>query len=202
MIRDVDLYRDLLLFREHRYGAPTSYPRPIPMVRVKSSERKRIDCCTFIEGWILPNAPKARWSLAQHYDAMVPRNADGSVPRPLSPIDAYVAAGIADVAPIDRPPPRGSIVQAWRRLGMRPRGHTFFVEDVYGDKVLVLEANNERSGLDGVGRRGLGPIRDTGVEKPIGWESDPNVPTWSQLLETYSAMVGACTLRIDWSETP
>ncbi|WNZ60899.1 hypothetical protein QEG98_34015 [Myxococcus sp. MxC21-1] len=52
------------------------------------------------------------------------------------------------------------------------------------DKVLVLESN-AGFGLDGVGYRGLGNLRDVGLQPPADWWTWSEVWTWRRICSTY-----------------
>nr|WP_253894460.1 hypothetical protein [Myxococcus xanthus] len=51
-------------------------------------------------------------------------------------------------------------------------------------KVLVLESN-VAYGLDGVGYRGLGNLRDVGLQPPADWWTRSEVWTWRRICSTY-----------------
>ncbi|WP_233583153.1 hypothetical protein [Corallococcus sp. CA053C] len=65
-------------------------------------------------------------------------------------------------------------------------GHTFLVVDFHPetDKVLVLESNAAFR-LDGVGFRGLGNLRDVGLQPPADWWMRSEVWTWRRICSTY-----------------
>ncbi|UYI16477.1 hypothetical protein [Myxococcus xanthus] len=53
------------------------------------------------------------------------------------------------------------------------------------DKVLVLEESNSAFRLDGVGYRGLGNLRDVGLQPPADWWTRNEVWTWRRICSTY-----------------
>jgi hypothetical protein len=72
------------------------------------------------------------------------------------------------------------------RLPIRLRG--FISPDTSShaptDKVLILESNTAY-GLDGVGYRSIGMLRDKGLKPPVQWWNLPDVWTWRRVCSTY-----------------
>lgn len=179
----------LELFRDHEYGREPDYPTPLPGVRLRkySHDTPQIDCCSFVEGLLVP-ASGIQWSRAQHRRSMIRRNwITKRIREPFSPVNMMREAGLAKGASPIIPPRPWSVVQLWRHMLPWSGGHTLIVveHDKYTDKILTLEANKSQTmKLNGVGARGIGHYRDHGL-RPDRWQDMPCVPTWERLCETY-----------------
>jgi len=121
------------------------------------------------------------WASERHRQMMIMSSDDF-----FSPVTAAVQSGMAEaVADPDVPPHPWTIVQGWR-LQWR-NGHTFILldHDQATDRVLTLESNSAY-GLDGVGCRKLGNLRDLPDGKPPTrwWEND-KLWTWQDMCTRY-----------------
>lgn len=173
------------------YGAPPHWPK-------RPGDPDAIDCCTFAEATILgaarppPLAPFP-WTIAQHQRV----NISGSPLDVWGPVGGYCDAGLADAIALDMPPDSPAIMQGWRcaradRHGpdVAAGGHTMLIVGYASSsgRVLVLEANDAASGLNGPGFRGLGPLallNKLPPGRPAGWELDRRCPTWKELCTAY-----------------
>jgi hypothetical protein len=102
-----------------------------------------------------------------------------------SPVTAAVESAMAIPVPSpDAPPHPWTLIQGWRQQWRG--GHTFLIVDHHAatDKVLMLESNSAY-GLDGVGYREIGTLRDKGITPPAQWWTLPKVWTWRQVCSTY-----------------
>ncbi|TQF09052.1 hypothetical protein FJV41_46660 [Myxococcus llanfairpwllgwyngyllgogerychwyrndrobwllllantysiliogogogochensis] len=173
-------------FLDYRYDASRAYyPWALPGVRVPLAPPRLNNCCTFVEALLVKAFSEAHgaalsWDARRHRQMMI-----GSTQDYFSPVTAAVESGMALAAPsADVPPHPWTLIQGWR--SQWGSGHTFLVLDhhVVTDKVLVLESN-AGFGLDGVGYRGLGNLRDIGLQPPAQWWTRREVWTWRRICSTY-----------------
>ncbi len=168
------------------------YPYEIPGVRVRTTGKKAINCCTFAEALLVrafeDELDQAfHWGPVRHAQMMIFDAGDR-----FSPITAAVEANMgAAVDDEDRAPEPWTLVQGWRGHEISRGGHTFIVLDVEGKgadaRILTLEANKAYQ-INGVGYRGLGNIeryRSRGLSPGAGWWDAAGIPSWGQLAETY-----------------
>ena len=143
------------------------------------------NCCTFVEALVVrawqdvhPN--RFGWTAARHRQMMIIGD------DLFSPIHCLVEAGIATaVADPNASPRPWSAVQGWRSRG---GGHTFLIVDHHAasDRVLTLESNRGY-GLDGVGFRKLGNLREhVNNGPPAAWWENAKAPTWAEICATYA----------------
>ena len=173
-------------FAEYRYElTEPRYPWRLPGVVFPLAPPAVNNCCTFVEALTVKafsdaHGPCFEWDLHRHRQMMVESDED-----PFSPVTATVESGMGIPAPSpDTPPHPWTLVQGWRNPWRS--GHTFLVVDhhVPTDKVLMLEST-KAFGLDGVGYRGLGNLRDQGLTPPARWWEHPEVWTWGRVCTTY-----------------
>ncbi len=174
-------------FLPYRYGTPVRYPHPLPgNLRLETGSAQLINCCCFTEGVLVPawaarHGSALRWDSTRHMDMMV---RDDGVDI-FSPITAMVATGMGSALAAGQPPTAWCLAQGWRSF---PSGHQFIIVARHAptDRVLTLEANNSATGLDGVGCRGFGALRNlSGNRPPARWWEDTRAPTWSRLQSDY-----------------
>ncbi|RJS14254.1 hypothetical protein DRW03_35245 [Corallococcus sp. H22C18031201] len=173
-------------FADYRYDASrTYYPWALPGVRVPLAPPRLTNCCTFVEALVVKSFSEAHgaafsWDMRRHRQMMMSSPEDA-----FSPVTAAVESGMALQAPsADVPPQPWTLIQGWRSQWRS--GHTFLVVDFDAatDKVLVLESN-AAFGLDGVGYRGLGNLRDIDLQPPADWWTRSEVWTWRRTCSTY-----------------
>ncbi|XXF78261.1 hypothetical protein P2318_00455 [Myxococcaceae bacterium GXIMD 01537] len=173
-------------FKGFRYDLDQAYyPWALPGIRVALAPPWKNNCCTFAEALLVKAFSDAHgadfaWDSRLHRQMMIASSEDY-----FSPITAAVESGMALPAPSpDVPPHPWTLVQGWRNAWRS--GHTFFVVDHHAatDKVLLLEST-AAYGLDGVGYRGIGNLRDNGIQPPAEWWKRADVWTWRQVLSTY-----------------
>ncbi|WP_404364374.1 hypothetical protein ACIHQR_29985 [Corallococcus coralloides] len=173
-------------FLDYRYDASRAYyPWALPGVRVPLAPPRLNNCCTFVEALLVKAFSEASgaafsWDARRHRQMMIASAEDY-----FSPVTAAVESGMALLAPsADVPPHPWTLIQGWR--SQWGSGHTFLVLDHHAetDKVLVLESN-AAYGLDGVGYRGLGNLRDVGLQPSAQWWTRSEVWTWRRICSTY-----------------
>ncbi|CAM4431273.1 hypothetical protein [Corallococcus exiguus] len=184
----VELLND---FTAYRYDLDHAfYPWPLPGIRVALAPPQKNNCCTFVEALTVKafsdvHGAAFNWDARRHRQMMIASTEDL-----FSPVTAAIESGMALLAPSEASPPHPwTLIQGWRKQW--DSGHTFLVVDhhVETDKVLVLESN-AYEGLNGVGFRNLGNLRDLGVDllgdKPLGdWWKQSDVWTWRRICSTY-----------------
>jgi hypothetical protein len=173
-------------FRDFRYTKTgAQYPFQIDGCDLPQAPPHKNNCCTFVEAlvvraWQDAHTDGLAWSSARHKQMMIIGD------DLFSPVHCLVETGIASA--IDDPnasPPPWSIVQGWRSNG---GGHTFLIVDHHApsDRVLTLESNRGH-GLDGVGFRKLGNLRDhAGNRPPTAWWENSKAPTWADICASYA----------------
>lgn len=184
-IAESDLLSVLPGFYDFTYDLDEArYPSPLPGVKVPIAPPAQNNCCTFVEGFLVEAWAKAKpgfqWSNQRHAQMMI-YSADDF----FSPITGLVEAEMAiPAADVDAPPAPWSVIQGWRNQWRG--GHTFFVVDHHEptDKILTLESNSA-FGLNGVGFRGIGNLRDVGGKPPTEWWEQDGLWTWQRLIATY-----------------
>ncbi|AGC43985.1 hypothetical protein MYSTI_02669 [Myxococcus stipitatus DSM 14675] len=171
---------------EFRYDLDQAYyPWTLPGIRVPLGPPSFNNCCTFVEALTVRafadvHGDSFAWDARRHRQMMIASSEDL-----FSPVTAAVESGMAILAPSpDVSPHPWTLIQGWRAPWRS--GHTFLIVDHHPatDKVLVLESNCAH-GLDGVGFRGIGNLRDKGLQPPAEWWKKPEVWTWRQLCATY-----------------
>lgn len=200
------LVAELPDFHDYHYERDRArYPHALTGCNVPLAEsRKTNNCCTFVEGLVIRAFQQAHpgdfeWSPALHSDMMI-MSADDY----FSPITALVdqELGVLQID-VDQPPPQWTVIQGWRQQWRG--GHTFIILDHHAetDRVLTLECNSSY-GLDGVGFRGLGNLRDLGGQPPAQWWDKPNVWTWQRVCATYRyrKMAALKVSDIVWASSP
>jgi hypothetical protein len=186
-IREAALTDLLPQFHRFRYDLDEArYPFELPGVRVPLAPPLTNNCCTFAEAllvkaWQDVHGESFSWSPERHRQMMIISSDDF-----FSPVTAAVESRMAQpVADADEPPHPWTIVQGWRHQWRE--GHTFIIVDhhVHTDRVLTLESNSGY-GLDGVGCRKLGNLRDLdGGRPPAQWWENDELWTWSKVRGTY-----------------
>lgn len=174
-------------FREFTYDIDEArYPFEIPGVRVPQAPPTTNNCCTFVEALLARAWADARpqaftWSAARHRQMMIVSNDDF-----YSPVTAAVESGMALAVEDPHGTPRPwTVVQGWRNQWRS--GHTFIIVDRHEatDRVLTLESNSA-FGLDGVGCRALGNLRDLpGGRPPARWWENERLWTWERVHTIY-----------------
>jgi hypothetical protein len=173
-------------FQDFRYDYDDGrYPWPLPGVKLPLAPPKTNNCCTFVEALTVKAFSEAHgaafeWDARRHRQMMISSNEDY-----FSPVSAAVESGMAvAVLSHDAPPHPWTLIQGWRQQWRG--GHTFLIVDHHAatDKVLILESNSAY-GLDGVGYREIGTLRDKGIKPPAQWWTLPKVWTWRQVCSTY-----------------
>jgi hypothetical protein len=173
-------------FRDFRYTKTGArYPFAIDGYTLPQAPPQKNNCCTFVEAlvvraWQDMHADRFAWTPTRHRQMM-------SIGDDLfSPVHCLVESGIAsDIADApDTSPPPWSVIQGWRSS---EGGHTFLIVDHHApsDRVLTLESNRGY-GLDGVGYRKLGNLRDHADNgPPPAWWENGSAPTWAEICATY-----------------
>ncbi|MCY1015628.1 hypothetical protein [Pyxidicoccus sp. MSG2] len=173
-------------FRDFRYELDQArYPWVLPGVTLPQAPPAVNNCCTFVEALTVKAFSDAHgsafeWDSRRHRQMMIASSEDY-----FSPVTAAVESGMGIPSPSpDVPPHPWTLVQGWRNQWRS--GHTFLVVDHHAatDKVLMLESNTSY-GLDGVGYRGIGNLRDKGLKPPARWWELPDVWTWRRVTSTY-----------------
>ncbi|NVJ26328.1 hypothetical protein HUW62_34410 [Myxococcus sp. AM011] len=173
-------------FLDYRYDVSRAYyPWALPGVRVQLAPPRLNNCCTFVEALLVKAFSEVHgaafsWDMRRHRQMMIASTQDY-----FSPVTAAVESGMALLAPsADVPPHPWTLIQGWR--SQWGSGHTFLAVDFHAgtDKVLVLESN-AGFGLDGVGYRGFGNLRDVGLQAPAQWWTRSEVWTWRRICSTY-----------------
>ncbi|NOK32934.1 hypothetical protein HMI49_06945 [Corallococcus exercitus] len=178
-------------FTDYHYDLDRAYyPWTLPGIRVPVAPPQRNNCCTFVEALTVKafsdvHGAEFAWDARRHRQMMIASTEDY-----FSPVTAAIESGMALLPPSeDTPPHPWTLIQGWRRQW--DSGHTFLVVDhhVESDKVLLLESN-AYEGLDGVGFRNVGNLRNLGVDllgdKPLGeWWRRSDVWTWRRVCSTY-----------------
>jgi len=173
-------------FRDFLYDLDEAfYPWALPGIRVPMAPPLRNNCCTFVEALTVKAFADAHggalaWDARRHRQMMIASSEDY-----FSPVTAAVESGMAIPAPsADVAPHPWTLIQGWRNQWRS--GHTFLIVDHHPetDKVLVLESNCA-NGLNGVGYRGIGNLREHGVRPPASWWTLPDVWTWRRVCATY-----------------
>ncbi len=173
-------------FRDFRYTKTGArYPYAIEGCNLPQAPPAKNNCCTFVEAlvvraWQDHDPDRFVWTSARHRQMMIIGD------DLFSPVHCVVEAGMANtVADPNASPPPWSVVQGWRTSG---GGHTFLIvdHDPATDRVLTLESNRG-FGLDGVGYRSLGNLRDHVANgPPPEWWRNPTAPTWAQICAFYA----------------
>jgi hypothetical protein len=181
--RLTSLLKDFLPYRYELDDA--RYPWPLPNVRLPMAPPQANNCCTFVEALTVKafsdaHGPAFAWDAARHRQMMITSNEDY-----FSPATAAIESGMALHAPSpDVPPHPWTLIQGWRNQWRD--GHTYLIVDHHPetDKVLILESNCAH-GLNGVGYRGIGMLRDKGIQPPARWWTLEDVWTWRKVRATY-----------------
>jgi len=185
-VDEARLTKLLPAFRNFRYEFDAArYPWVLPGIRLPLAPPAVNNCCTFVEALTVKAFTDAHgtafeWDARRHRQMMIASTEDY-----FSPVTAAVESGMGLAAPSpDVPPHPWTLVQGWRHQWRS--GHTFLVVDHHAptDKVLILESNSAY-GLDGVGYRGIGNLRDKGLKPPAKWWDLPDVWTWRHVCSTY-----------------
>jgi hypothetical protein len=194
-------------FRDFHYTKTNAhYPFAIRGCRLPQAPPRANNCCTFVEAlvvgaWQDKYRDLFEWSPAQHRQMMVIGD------DLFSPVHCLVEAGIASAiggaASTNSAPPPWAVIQGWRNDG---GGHTFLIVDHHApsDRVLTLESNRS-FGLDGVGFRKLGNLRDHADNgPPPAWWENPSAPTWASIRALYPQREMAALKVADrsWSGLP
>ena len=177
----------LPLFHGYSYDLDQPrYPFELPDTRVPQAPPEQINCCTFVEAllvraWSDAHGSRFHWDTARHRQMMI-NEADDLFSPVTAAVDSGMAVAVDDADQIPRP---WTIIQGWRP-GFRS-GHTFLVvaHDPGSDRVLTLEANSA-FGLNGVGCRTLGNLRDLpGGRPPADWAQRADAWTWQRICTVY-----------------
>ncbi|WP_224250024.1 hypothetical protein [Hyalangium gracile] len=161
------------------------YPWELPGIRLPLAPPKVNNCCTFVEALIVKafadeHGAAFEWNASRHRQMMIVSTEDY-----FSPVTAAIESGMGLHTPSpDVPPHPWTIIQGWRNQWRS--GHTFLIVDHHAatDKVLMLESNSAY-GLNGVGYRGIGMLRDKGIQPPAKWWTLEDVWTWRRVQSTY-----------------
>jgi len=181
-------------FRAFRYTPRGArYPFPLQGISVKQSPPHKNNCCTFVEALVikawLDNVPDFRWDAHGHAEMMI-LGSDL-----FSPVNVLIERGIALSLSPDAPPHPWSVVQGW---SANNSGHSFIIVAHHGesDRILTLESNSAY-GLDGVGFRKLGGLREFQPgQAPSRWWENPRTPTWKDIRRWYPKR-RLCALKIN-----
>lgn len=175
----------LHLFRDFLYTKTDArYPFVIRGCGLPQAPPQKNNCCTFVEAlvvgaWQAAHSARFEWSSARHRQMMIIGD------DLFSPIHCLVEAGIASAgAATNTAPAPWTAIQGWRGDG---GGHTFLIVDhhVPSDRVLTLESNRG-FGLDGVGFRKFGNLRNRSDNRPPeAWWENPAAPTWAGIRTLY-----------------
>jgi hypothetical protein len=167
------------------------YPFPLPGVNLPQSPPEQNNCCTFVEALLVKAWAESHadftWDSHKHGQMMIFSNDDY-----FSPVTAVVESAMAiGVADADTPPHPWTLIQGWRKQWRG--GHTFIIVDYHqpSDRVLTLESNSAY-GLNGVGFRQIGNLRDVGGRPPQNWWDDAGLWTWEKIQATYQYRQQAC----------
>jgi len=179
------LVLELVHFHGFRYDRDRArYPKPIRGVSLPMAPPYTNNCCTFVEALVIQAwqayFPEKSWSPSLHHQMMIMSRDDY-----YSPVTALIESEIArSVSNHDSIPAPWSVIQGWREQWRG--GHTFIVvdHDPASDRVLTLECNSSY-GLDGVGFRALGNLRDFGGKPPPRWWEVEDLWTWQRICGTY-----------------
>ncbi|WP_422003615.1 hypothetical protein [Roseivirga pacifica] len=162
----------------------TTYPFPINGLNIKVGPPYLNNCCAFVEALLVQawsaNCTGFKWSASRHAQMMILSDSDF-----FSPVSAAVESGMARLNPnFGVYPAPWSLLQVWREKWSE--GQTMLIVDCHleSGKVLVLESN-DKYGLNGVGFRGIGMLRDMDSRPPANWWQLPGVWTWDQLKAAY-----------------
>lgn len=194
-VPESDLIALLPSFASYGYAKEARYPWPVPGVAgLGLAPPNLTNCCCFAEAlttraWAQRHGSAFVWGSQRHGQAMI-----SDAAKLFSPIDAYVGAGMASALPDGVPPDAWCLIQGWSSSGS---GHTFMVVARHAnDRVLTLEANLAY-GLQGVGCRSIGMLRELpGGRPPSGWWDRSSVPTWSSLVRAYDRGVRIARLGV------
>ena len=165
------------------------YPFQLPGVTVPLTPPMTINNTIFVEAllvraWSNGLGSGFRWSTKLHMRMMIASTDDY-----FSPITAIIDSGIGAELPVSEDPPSSwAAVQGWRNKWLG--GQTFLILASHEEtgRVLTLE-ENKAHGIDGVGFRGLGNIRDFQDMNPgPEWWRRDGLWTWARLRETYPFM--------------
>lgn len=173
-------------FRDFRYTKTgAKYPFPVDGCALPQAPPQKNNCCTFVEAlvvraWQDVHPDSFAWTPARHRQMMIIGD------DLFSPVHCLVEVGIASaIDDSNASPPPWTAVQGWRSRG---GGHTFLIVDHHpaSDRVLTLESNRGY-GLDGVGFRKLGNLRDHADNgPPAQWWENPQAPTWADICAAYA----------------
>ncbi|WP_224372836.1 hypothetical protein [Hyalangium versicolor] len=173
-------------FKSYRYDLDQArYPWPLPGIQLPLAPPQTNNCCTFVEALVVKafadeHGQTLEWNPTRHRQMMIVSTEDF-----FSPVTAAIESGMGLHAPsADVPPHPWTLIQGWRNQWRS--GHTFLIVDHHSDtdKVLILESNSAY-GLDGVGYRGIGMLRDKGLRPPAQWWKLEDVWTWRRVQSTY-----------------
>ena len=151
------------------------YPFALAGVTVPLAPPLTNNCCTFVEALLVGAWQGVHggfvWSAERHRQMMILSRDDY-----FSPVTAAVESGMGVAAPEGAAPRPWTLVQGWRE--MWNKGHTFLVVAHHepSDRVLTLESNSSY-GLDGVGWREIGNLRDQ-LSPPEHWWENESLWTW------------------------
>jgi len=193
-VDEVELVRLLEMFREFRYTPRGArYPYPLEGISVKQSPPRKNNCCTFVEALVikawLDNVAGFQWDADGHAQMMILGD------DLFSPVTVLVERGLAIPLNENAPPAPWSVVQGW---SANNSGHSFIIVAYHGDsdRILTLESNSAY-GLDGVGFRRLGGLREFQRGKaPSRWWENPRTPTWRDICRWYPQR-RLCALKIN-----
>lgn len=193
-VEEAGLVGLLEAFRDFRYTPRGArYPYELDGISVKLSPPRKNNCCTFVEALVikawLNHDENFRWDGRGHADMMI-LGSDL-----FSPVNVLVERGIA--LPLNElaPPAPWSVVQGW---SSNNNGHSFIIVDHHADsdRVLTLESNSAY-GLDGVGFRRLGGLKDhPPAQAPAHWWGNPRAPTWRDICRWYPKR-RLCALKVN-----
>lgn len=192
-------------FAEYRYDFSAGrYPWKLPGVSLPLAPPKQTNCCIFAESllcraWSDTHGAAFSWNGQRHAQMMIMSAKDLS-----SPVSAMVDAEMGIRLREGEPPTAWCLAQGWRSA---TSGHTFIIvaRHAPSDRVLILEAN-KAYGLDGVGYRNLGNLRDfLGSRPPARWWENSAAPRWSDVRRTYSQSLALAKLNVtgaQWAGLP
>jgi len=147
--------------------------------------------CTMFTSYFIGNGFDIPFSIDQWKEWQVAKGSRESDYRGYGPAVAS-EWGVGEMTPEGAKPVGGVyLIQSFTTW---PRGHSWLVIDYdeATDKILTLESNTSRSGLDGIGFGGLGPVRSTNAKD---WKNRGKM-TWKGRTKSYSKIYMA-KLAID-----
>lgn len=198
-INENALIKLLPYFHDFTYDLKEArYPFPLPGIRVPQAPPSSNNCCTFVEALIVKAWADVHklieWNSKRHGQMMILSTDDF-----FSPITAIADSGMGVAVEDDATPHPWTVIQGWRQKWKG--GHTFIIVDHHKetDRVLTLESNSAY-GLNGVGFRGIGNLRDFN-SPPEEWWKREDLWTWERIKSAYKFRKQAAlnVTELSWS---